>query len=172
MIQQRLTERQKRQAVMRQFELQLPRFQVLELQERLTNYRYRFKLYDHLREVEVLATVLAQSFDFYEYRLNLHRQGVEMVICQRHNAMLPTWVLELDTAIMYRPGMKPDHIERPPERRKKRNLEEVHLFISQLILGADMAYEELKAMPERTRQHYLARRASYLRPRVGRPWAS
>lgn len=167
----KLSERQKRQAVMRQFELQLKRFPVLELLERMTNYRYRFRLHDHIREKDVLATVLAESFDFYEYRLNLARTGVELVICQRHNCCLPVYVLELDTAIMYQPGASPD-IVRPAEKRKKRNDEEVRLFVSQLITGIDTAYSELWAMPERTRQRYLAMRAEYLRPRVGRPWAS
>ncbi len=167
-----LTERQKRLAVMRQFDLQLPRFTMLELLERLPNYRYRFKLYDHLREVEVLATVLAESFDFYRYRLNLHRQKVEMVICQRHNAVLPVWVLELDSGMMYQPAVTPEHIERLPGERKHRNREEVQLFVSQLIVGVDAAYQELAGMPARTRQWYLARRNAYLLPRTGRPWAS
>jgi hypothetical protein len=170
-MQQPLSERQKRQAVMRQFELQLARFPVLELLERLTNYRYRFKLHDHARSLDVLATVLATSFDFYQYRLNLHQQGVELVICQRHDAVLPVYVLELETATMYQPGTSPD-IERPREQRKKRNQEEVRVFISQLLVGVESAYAELWKMPPRTRQHYLALRAAYLRPRVGRPWAS
>jgi hypothetical protein len=167
-----LTERQKRRAVMRQFDLQLPRFTMLELLERLPNYYYRFKLYDHLREVQVLATVVAESFDYYVYRLNLHRQKVEMVICQRHNAVLPVWVLELDTGMMYQPAVTPEHVERPAGERKHRNREEVQIFVSQLIVGVDAAYQELAQMPARTRQWYLERRNAYLLPRTGRPWAS
>lgn len=166
---QPLTERQKRQAVMRQFELQKLRFPALELLERLTNYRYRLR--DHVREVDVVATVLCTSFDFYAYRMNLHKQGVALVICQRHNCVLPFWCLELDTAQMYQPAAVPEHLEQAREH-KKRNREEVQLFISQLLVGADSAYKELERMPPRTRQRYLALRSEYLHPRVGRPWAS
>jgi|SRR5579859_32245 len=169
-VQHPISERQKRQAVMQQFELQLPRFPALELLERFTNYRYR--LHDHARGVDVLATVLSTSFDFYAYRLNLHKQKVGMVICQHHNAALPLWVLELDTAMLYHPAAVRDDLTRPREQRKKRTQEEVRVFVSQLVIGIDSAYDELQSMPERTRQRYLAMRTEYLRPRIGRPWAS
>src|SRR5690348_10021388 len=113
---QQLTERQRRRNVMYQFEMQaLPRFN-FQVRERLTNYR--FLLHDLAYQVDLTAMVLAESFDFYEYRLNRCAQRVELVICQRHNAALPIRVLELDTGNMYNPGAIPEHIDR--EQRKKR----------------------------------------------------
>src|SRR2546430_16117511 len=85
-----LSERQKRALVAHQFELQMPKYP-LKILERLTNYRYR--MYDEKLEVEELATTLAHSFDFYEYRLNL-QSGVDLIVCQKHNAVLPVWCLE------------------------------------------------------------------------------
>jgi len=81
----KLSERQKRALVAHQFELQMPKYP-LKILERLTNYRYR--MYDEKLEVEELATTLAHSFDFYEYRMNL-RGGIDLIVCQKHNSALP-----------------------------------------------------------------------------------
>jgi hypothetical protein len=160
-----LSERQKRAVVAYQFELQMPKYP-LRILERLTNYRYR--MFDDARQVEELATTLAHSFDFYEYRMNLQR-GVELIVCQRHNAALPVWCLELETAMLYKPGTGPN-MNRPD--RKRRNQNEKQLLISQLILGVDTAHDELLSMEPRTRQRYLDLRQQYLKKRPGRPWVS
>lgn len=166
-MQQELTERQQRQAVMYHFELQArPRFS-LEIRERLTNYRY--SLHDLYTNTELLAMVLAESFDFYEYRLNRCAARVDLVICQKHNAVLPVRVLEIETGFMFTPGAVPP-LARPD--RKKRSKAEARLFVSMLLAGIDGANEELLSMPARTRQRYIALRDQYLRAKVGRPRAS
>jgi hypothetical protein len=161
-----MDERQMRIAVMRQFELQMPKYP-LKIVERLTNFRYR--VFEQERNIEMLATVLASSFDFYEHRLNLAKHGFTLIVCQKHNAAVPLFTLELDTGDMYDPATVPG-----PQRpgRKRRNADEQKILISQIILGAQAGMAELGAMPERTRQRYLAMRAQYLMPKVGRPWAS
>src|SRR5260370_40566271 len=58
-----ISPRQRRAGVMRQFELQMPKYP-LRIVERLTNYRYR--MFDEARGAEMLATVLVSSFDFYQ----------------------------------------------------------------------------------------------------------
>lgn len=164
----RLSERQKRALVAHQFELQMPKYP-LKILERLTNYRYR--MYDESLDKEELAMTLASSFDFYEYRMNL-RGGIELVVCQRHNSTLPVWCLELETAMLYKPGTSPDGQRPAGPERKRRTQDEQRVFISQLIVGVDVAYEELQAMAPRTRQRYLDLRQKYLKPKVGRPWVS
>jgi hypothetical protein len=161
---------------MQQLELQMPKYP-MKILERLTNFRYR--MFEEERQLEMLATVLASSWDFYEHRLNLGKYGFSMVICQKHNAAVPLFVLELDTSILYEPAAipdkAPDHdistmtIEK---KRKRRTPDEQKILISQIILGASAGMSELKAMPERTRQYYLVLREQYLQPKVGRPWAS
>jgi hypothetical protein len=138
----------------------------LKILDRLTNYRYR--MLDEARKVEELATTLAHSFDFYEYRMNL-QSGIELIVCQKHNSALPVWCLELETAMLYKPGTGPE-IQRPD--RQRRNQDEKQLFVSQLILGVDTAYDELQKMDPRTRQRYLELRQYYLKRKPGRPWAS
>ena len=160
-----LSERQERALVAYQFELQMPKYP-LKILDRLTNYRYR--MFDEARQVEELATTLASSFDFYEYRMNLQR-GIELIVCQKHNSALPVWCLELETEMLYKPGTGPE-MRRP--NRKRRNQDEKQLFISQLILGVNTAYDELQEMEPRTRQRYLELRQQYLRRKQGRPWTS
>ena len=160
-----LSERQRRVAVMRQFELQMPKYP-LKILERLTNFRYR--MFEQERNQEMLATVLASSWDFYEHRLNLSKHGFSMIICQKHNAAVPLFVLELDTGVLYEPGAVPD--TRPG--RKRRTPDEMRILISQIIIGTHSGMEELHNMPDRTRQRYLQLRELYLQPKVGRPWAS
>lgn len=160
-----LTERQKRALVARQFELQMPKYP-LKILDRLSNYRY--KMFDEARQVEELATTLASSFDFYEYRMNL-RGGIDLIVCQHHNAALPVWCLELETAMLYKPGTGPE-IER--KERKRRTQDEQKLFISQLILGVDVARDELQKLDPRSQRRYLLLRQKYLKTRPGRPWVS
>lgn len=174
-----LSERQRRIAVMRQFELQMPKYP-LKILERLTNFRYR--MYEEERKVEMLATVLASSFDFYEHRLNLSKHGFSLIVCQKHNAAVPLFTLELDTGMLYEPGATPDKApdrrpDKTPEdkkeaKRKRRTSDEQKIFISKIIIGSVAGMKELEDMPDRTRQYYLVLREQYLQPKVGRPWAS
>lgn len=170
-----LSERQQRIAVMRQFELQYPKYP-LDILERLTNFRYR--MFEQERGVEMLATVLASSFDFYEHRLNLSKHGFTLIICQKHNAAVPLFTLELDSGMLYEPAAVPDRApDRRPEstgeaKRIRRTPDEMKILLSQIILGAKAGMAELEAMPDRTRQRYLALREQYLQLKIGRPWAS
>ena len=90
------------------------------------------------------------------------------MVCQKHNASLPVFTLELDSGMLYEPGTPPD----VRAVRKRRTTDEQKVLISQIILGTELGVRELRAMPERTRQRYLALRAEYLQPKLGRPWAS
>jgi len=120
----------------------------------------------------MLATTLAHSFDFYEHRLNLAKHGFSLIICQRHNAACPLFVLELNTGMLYEPGATSDKVRPAGGQRKRRTADEMKILISQIIIGAQSGMSELEGMPDRTRQRYLQLREEYLQPKVGRPWAS
>jgi hypothetical protein len=154
---------------MRQFELQMPKYP-LRILERLTNFRYR--MLEQERGIEMLATALASSFDFYEHRLNLSKHGFSLIICQKHNAAVPLFTLELDGCIMYEPGATPDKVVPREGKRKRRNVDEQKILISQIIIGASAGMAELEQLSDRSRQRYLKLREKYLQPKVGRPWAS
>src|SRR2546423_4422408 len=143
-----LSERQRRIATMRQFELQMPKYP-LRILERLTNFRYR--MLEQERGVEMLATVLASSFDFYEHRLNLSKHGFSLIVCSRHNAAVPLFTLELTTGVLYEPAAVPDRApDRPLDkpviegRRRRRTRDEQRILVSQIILGASAGMVELE----------------------------
>ena len=158
--------RDQRQQAAYQFELLAIRlgFTVLA---RLTNYRYVVR--DDSTSREYTAMVLPCSFDFYEYRLNKGARRIDLLIVQRHNAVVPVRVLSLEQVTSYAPLDTPA-IERTS--RKRRNHEETMLLVSKLLLNFESAHEELAAMPARTRQRYMQRCEDYLRAKIGRPWAS
>jgi hypothetical protein len=118
----------------------------------------------------MLAMVLACTFDFYEYRLNRGKQRVDILIVQSHDAVAPIPVVSMSESREYQPGKAPD--TEPRATRQRRNQEEMRLFISMLLVGSKDAQAELDTLPARTKQRYLSKRDSYLKPRVGRPWAS
>jgi hypothetical protein len=154
-----------RQRIMHTFELRRP--PGYEIKQRLTNYRYI--LHDHVHGCERSAIILQDSWSYYEVRLHRSQKGIDLLIVERHNAVVPCTVLELETGKEYRPGSVPQ-IERTD--RKKPNHEEVNLFVSKLLIGLQGAYEDLSKLPRRTQQRYIERRDALLTPKVGRPWAS
>ena len=149
-----------------QFELQATRLQ-FRIVAKLRNFRY--KLYDERHARELTAIIVVKSFDFYRLRLNQGKHRVDMVICERHTCMLPVRCVSLEESHEYA-------VHSPPRQqrmdRKRRNADEIELFVSQLLLGTKKAYVELATMPLRQQQRYLKRRDAYLRPKRGRPWAS
>jgi len=154
-----------RQRIMHTFELRRP--PGYEIKQRLTNYRYI--LHDHVHGRDRTAIILVDSWQYYEVRLHRSSKGMDLLIVERHNAVVPCAVLELDTDKEYRPGSVPQ-IER--EDRRKPNHEEANLFVSKLLIGLSGAYDELKEMPARTQARYLQRRNEMLSAKLGRPWAS
>lgn len=161
-----LTEKQKREETAYQFDVQAHSLGLRILKKR-SNFVY--ELHDNQLEHNLVAIALQCSFDFYEYRLNRNKQRIDLLLVQRHNAVCPVAVLELSSGTMFTAGAIPS-IERI--NSKRRNSEEVSLFISKVILGLNGVDEELSSMKPRTRQWYLQRKDEYLRGRVGRPWSS
>jgi hypothetical protein len=164
---QPMSETQARKQVMTQFEMHLHKPIGYRIRQRLTNYRY--VLDDEMQHQERRAMVLVSSWGYYEYRLHRGTWAPDLLIVQRHDAVVPCAVFELESGMEYRPGSVPA-IER--KERRKRNHEEARLFVSKLLIGLDGAYQELRAMPPRTRQWYMQRCHYYLMPKIGRPWAS
>ncbi len=161
-----LTERQRREAAAYQFEIQADRL-CLSVKQRLTNYRY--VVHDFIKEIDLTCIVLAETFDYYEYRLNRGKKRVDLLIVQKHNAVVPVRVLCLGDDREYDAGKAPDMSR---ENVQRRNRHEASLMVSQLLLGTQSAQDALDAMPTRMRQRYLQKRDEYLKPRIGRPWAS
>ena len=132
----------------------------------LPNYKYIVR--DGSREYT--AIILPTSFDFYEFRLNVGKQRVDMLIVSRHNAVVPVAVVSLADVTLYEPLASPILPER--DQSKKNTQEDARLLLSKLILEFESAKEELAGMTDRSRRRYEARKREYLKKRIGRPWAS
>jgi hypothetical protein len=159
--------RDQRERASYQFELESIRLGFTVVRK-LTNYRYVVR--DNQTGGEYTGLVLPCSFDFYEYRLNKGNRRIDLLIVQRHNAVVPLRVISLERVTSFAPLAEPPAIDR--DTRQRRNHEETMLLVSKLLLNFESAQAELSAMPNRTRQRYIQRCEDYLRPRIGRPWAS
>jgi len=140
------------------------------VEENLGNHRY--KIYDQQTNKVSIAMVLPCSFDYYECRLNVVKRRkvqIDLLVVDRHNAVVPIPVCSLRQVRIYEPLAVPQ-ISR--EDSKRRNHEESQLLLSKLILNFESAYDELGKMTPRSNRRYLAMKAEYSKPKVGRPWAS
>lgn len=153
-----------RERIALQFEQERIRLD-LSIVRPLPNFRYI--VCDQGREYT--AIVLPCSFDYYEYRLNVGKQRVDMLIVARHNAVVPVTVASLEQVTLYAPLDAP---ELARDESKRRNGEEAKLLLSKHILNFESARAELARMTPRTKQRYDRKRETYLKKRVGRPWAS
>jgi hypothetical protein len=156
--------KREREQIALQFEQQRLRLD-LTIVRSLSNYKYIVSD----RGKQYRALVLPCSFDYYEYRLNVGKQRVEMLIVSRHNAVVPVVVVSLEQIMLYEPLAAPD-LGR--EQRKKNDQEDAQLLLSKYILNFESAHEELAKMTPRSRQRYRRKKERYLKKRIGRPWAS
>lgn len=161
-------EKSKRLKAAYQFRLQAEKlgFSILS---RLGTYTFRLK--DREAGREITAAVLAATFDFYVYRLNLAKRSADLLIVQEHNAVAPLPVLAMRDARLYDPGVLAEGWNERTDR-KRRNRAEAQMFLSRLLLSERAALAELAAMKSRTRQWYEARVRGYLTAKRGRPWSS
>ena len=127
---------------------------------------FLFVIHDNGREYRAL--ILPTTFDYYEYRLNVGKVRVDMLIVERHNAVVPITVTSLQDVTTWEPLAAPD-LGR--ESRAKNNKDDAHLLLSKYILNFEGAYEELARMNPRSRRRYNQRRAQYLKKKRGRPLA-
>ena len=141
----------------------------LTVEQELANFRYI--LHDRVENRKYTAIVLPTSFDYFEYRLNVGKKGIDMLIVGRHNAAVPIHVLSLETITKYAPLDAPSP-EQLRMTRKRNSREDANLLLSKYILNFESAKEELAQMTPRSQQRYKLRRAEYLKPKVGRPLTS
>lgn len=137
---------------------------------RLSPYKFAVQDVDDWRSTPLTAIVLPETFDYYAYRLFRTKKKFDLLVVQRHNAIVPVNVIDMKSGSKYFPGDKIDDLMRATIKR--RNADEKALLLSQVIAGANDGRQALQAMSPRMRQRYLKEAQGYLRGRVGRPFAS
>ena len=161
-----MTAKQRKEAAAYQFELQASKLD-FTIMQKLTNFRY--VLNDNHSSAVLTAMVLPEAFDYYEYRLNRGKRRIDLLIVQHHNAVVPIPLIDMSDNKLHDEAKTPE-VQRGSAKRRNKN--ETALIVSQLVLGTKAAEDIINAMPLRMRQRYIQKRDEYLKPRIGRPWAS
>jgi len=149
-----------------QFEQEIVRLG-FTVQESLTNFRYIVS--DGSTGRQYISMVLPTSFDYYQFRLNRGKRRVDLLLVQRHNAVVPVHVLSLSQVQLFEPLAVPELVRK---KSKRRNHEEANLLVSKLLLNFESAWDEVSRMSDRQRRRYEGRVKEYSHGRVGRPCAS
>jgi hypothetical protein len=123
----------------------------------------------YLYEVEIdgeryLATVLAQSRHYYDFRFNLTAPHITLLVVYTHNTWTKHPVLALDEGYLYAP-FEPPRWYSPNSPRTRKN---AMVLVGGLLCGVDEAYQQLQRMKRQTRSRYLTRMSGYLKLKQGR----
>jgi hypothetical protein len=127
----------------------------------------------------VVGVVLVRSSDFWEYRLHLedkgnkrqHRPPVGLVVCYRHDSVLPVHVFALEDGRDYDREDLPAKYADFAKVRAEHSRHSAKVFLGGLLCGNKSAHDLLQDMDESTRRKYEARMHSYQRRPPGRPLA-
>ncbi len=138
-----------------------------EIVRKVTPYMFVIRDVFNHSSPQIMALVLPETFDVYRYRI-FKKHDFNLLVVRRHNAIVPTNVLDMQTGLKYFPGSKIDALMR--ENARRRNADEKLLLLSQIIVGAESGKEALETMSERMRQRYQKEADSYLTGRIGRPF--
>ena len=117
------------------------------------------------------GVVLVRSSDFWEYRLHMHKTPPGLVVCYRHDSVLPVHVFALEDGRDYDredlPGKYPDLAK----VRAEHSRHSAKVLLGALLCGNKGAHDLLQGMDESTRRKYEARMHRYQRRPPGRPLA-
>ena len=120
---------------------------------------------------QVHGVVLVQSSDYWQYRLHLARTPIGLVVCHRHDSLLPVNVLSLEDGREYAPEDLPKKYETLDAVKTEHSRHAAKVLIGALLCGVAAAHDMLLAMPESTRRKYEAKMHRYQRRMRGRPVA-
>lgn len=121
----------------------------------------------HLR-----AVVLVKSSDYWEYRLHLASNRPGLIVCHRHDSLVPLPVLSLEDGREYQAEDLPKKYEQLAQARDEHSRHAAKVLLGALLCGVKEAHDLLLAMPESTRRKYELKMHTYQRRQRGRPLAS
>ncbi len=115
---------------------------------------------------------LARSSDFWHYRLHLARSPLDLVVCYRHDTILPITVVEIETGKHYTPHEYPNQFTSYEEAYQARTQAGRLTIVGGLLCGVQRAYDLVAALPESTRRKYENSAHDFQKRRPGRQLAS
>jgi len=117
------------------------------------------------------GVALVRSSDYWEYRLHLQRGAIDLVVCYRHDSVVPVHVLALEDGRAYEPEDLPGKYTTLDAVKAEHSRYAAKVLVGALLCGKKAAHDLLLAMPESTRRKYEAKMHHYQRRQRGRPLA-
>jgi hypothetical protein len=118
---------------------------------------------------ELLAVTLVRSSDYWRQRLHLSAgQAFQLVVCLRHDSILPLAVLSLLEGRSYDRYVAPLWFEQSHHRRVAGT---GMIVLGGLLCGLHEWHEALEQFPPSTRRRYRAELRRLMKRRPGRPLA-
>ncbi|HVB20388.1 MAG TPA: hypothetical protein VNG51_00395 [Ktedonobacteraceae bacterium] len=159
-----------RDTVLNHFISQLPHFRHIKKVE-LGEHGNAFSALLNGKRQPVQGVVLVRSSDYWEYRLHMQRSSVGLVVCYRHDSVVPVHVLALEDGRDYECEDLPGKYASLDVVRAERSRHAAKVFLGALLCGKKAAHDLLLNMDESTRRKYEARMHRYQRRQPGRPLA-
>jgi len=115
------------------------------------------------------AVVLLNSFQYYELQYHIARKKPDLVICYKHDSVLPVPVLSIRAGNYAEPHDLPEEIEDLEEQRHSKTGCRclLGMYISGLRRAQDIIHD--KDFPRSTRNRYLQKARELGKRKRGRP---
>ncbi|MBX5459259.1 MAG: hypothetical protein IRZ31_20390 [Thermogemmatispora sp.] len=114
------------------------------------------------------ALTLVRSSDYWRQRLHLQPAGrlLQLIVCERHDSILPLEVLDLTAGRLYDRYTAPLWFE---QGRRQRVAGTGMIVLGGLLCGLHEWHEALERFPPSTRRRYRAELRRLMKRRPGRP---
>jgi hypothetical protein len=121
--------------------------------------------------VQARAVLLIRSSQWYHYRLNVFGevQGMELVVCGKHDSCLPIPVWSVEDARMYEPGETTIPLTQLRDPKVRGTKYGSLLFVAAILSAKQEALDILEddAFPQSTRYRYEAKVRAYANLKPG-----
>ena len=111
---------------------------------------------------------LVRSSDFWHYRLHLARFSLDLIVCYRHDTVLPVTVVEIETGKHYQPHEYPHQFTSFEDAYQARSQTGRLTIVGGLLCGVQRAYDLVAVLPESTRRKYENSAHAFQKRRRGR----
>jgi hypothetical protein len=121
--------------------------------------------------VQVRAVLLVRSSQWYQHRLNVFGQveGIELVVCGKHDSCVPVQVWSVEEAKMYEPGETVTDLAQLRDVKVRGTKYGSLLFVAAILAAKQEALDILEDedFPQSTRYRYEAKVRYYANLRPG-----
>jgi hypothetical protein len=122
-----------------------------------------------MKNTSYIAVILPTSFDFYQLRYHITKQIPDLIICFRHDTVVPIACLSLKTGYyMADPYDLPAQIT-DVERQRHRSKIGSQVLLGMYLCGMTEGQKLVNALPPTTRKRYMRKAKELGKKQRGRP---